>query len=372
MQPLNINLFNIIIVSGVVYGILFSFTILTQKKFITNNTAYLAFTVLFLSLSNLQYWFLDTHMDVKYPFLKYTYVPWHWLIMPMFYIYVNKFLFNTKARLRNHILAVIPFFIALIIDLIYLFENMSVSKVASHFERGLYSYLEIASIVFNFIILYTTYKVIKNFENSEEHDNLKIKPQTAWLKQLIYRGIVICICWLIGISLIVFFDVNRSYVFYPMWLGISFLVYWIGYAGVNKSMQLKELLELRKKRLKKDSESNTGTNKTFIQLEKTIITQQLFLFPDLTLNKLSKELNLSEGYISQLINSSTNFNFNDFINQLRVNEAKSLLSNPEFDHYTIESIGLECGFNSKSIFYSAFKKFEGKTPAFYKKEVRNL
>ena len=52
--------------------------------------------------------------------------------------------------------------------------------------------------------------------------------------------------------------------------------------------------------------------------------------------------------------------------------AKEHLSNKEFDNYTIVAIGLESGFNSKSSFYTAFKKFTNKTPVQYKKDVRNL
>ncbi|MGK0448800.1 MAG: YesN/AraC family two-component response regulator, partial [Polaribacter sp.] len=91
-----------------------------------------------------------------------------------------------------------------------------------------------------------------------------------------------------------------------------------------------------------------------------------------SLTTLSKEFNLSEGYISQLINNNSDLNFNDYINSLRVNEAKEMLFNIEYENYTIIAIGLEAGFNSKSSFYSAFKKFTNKTPNEYKKYVRNL
>jgi len=69
-----------------------------------------------------------------------------------------------------------------------------------------------------------------------------------------------------------------------------------------------------------------------------------------------------------LVNQFSEKNFSDYINSLRVDEAKKLLKNADFEAYTIVAIGLECGFNSKSTFYTAFKKFTGQTPTAYRKQ----
>ena len=61
-------------------------------------------------------------------------------------------------------------------------------------------------------------------------------------------------------------------------------------------------------------------------------------------------------------------NFALFINEYRVAEAKQLLQ--ENNQFTLESIGFEAGFSSKSTFYATFKKLVGKTPAAFKKELQ--
>lgn len=55
-------------------------------------------------------------------------------------------------------------------------------------------------------------------------------------------------------------------------------------------------------------------------------------------------------------------NFNDFINAYRIEETISILTSSSLSKLTIEAIALKAGFNSKSTFYSAFKKQTGKTP----------
>jgi len=50
--------------------------------------------------------------------------------------------------------------------------------------------------------------------------------------------------------------------------------------------------------------------------------------------------------------------------------AKELLIHEEYKNYTITSIGLESGFNSKSTFYATFKKHTGFTPAAYQKSFK--
>ncbi len=147
--------------------------------------------------------------------------------------------------------------------------------------------------------------------------------------------------------------------------------------GANKSKELKNRIELRKNRIinfKKNQLTKTIKEKAkgFYKIEDYVKFNKSYLNPNLSLETLSKELNLSEGYISQLVNKNSNVNFNDYINTLRINEAKNMLTNEDYNNYTIVAIGLEAGFNSKSSFYTAFKKFTGKTPVEFKKGVRNL
>ncbi len=87
---------------------------------------------------------------------------------------------------------------------------------------------------------------------------------------------------------------------------------------------------------------------------------------ELTLAGLSDQVDIPVNYLSQIINESMNCTFLDFINQYRVEEAKVRLRDKDYAHYTIEAIAYEVGFNSKSAFYAAFKKFTNTTPSAFR------
>ncbi|WP_298548679.1 helix-turn-helix domain-containing protein [uncultured Aquimarina sp.] len=83
---------------------------------------------------------------------------------------------------------------------------------------------------------------------------------------------------------------------------------------------------------------------------------RFYLLSSASLKSLAEELDSNSNYISQVINARTDLNFNDFINQYRIEASKKRLIDSEYSHLTIEAIGNSVGFKSKSAFYNAFKK----------------
>jgi AraC-like DNA-binding protein len=100
------------------------------------------------------------------------------------------------------------------------------------------------------------------------------------------------------------------------------------------------------------------------KLRKIIIDQELYKNPDLKLNDLAKKINISGHQLSQLLNDNLGKSFAVYINEYRVNCACELIINDK--GIKLEEIGYEVGFNSKSTFYTAFKKHKGTTPTLYK------
>lgn len=103
------------------------------------------------------------------------------------------------------------------------------------------------------------------------------------------------------------------------------------------------------------------------KLQRVMREKELFKNPDLKVNDLAKEINISGHQLSQLLNDNFEKNFSLFVNEYRINEACKLLA--ENTYLTIDAIGDEVGFNSKSTFFAAFKKIKGLTPGAYQKST---
>ncbi len=104
------------------------------------------------------------------------------------------------------------------------------------------------------------------------------------------------------------------------------------------------------------------------KLTDRLAEEEIYTDPNLKIKDIAKLLNIPSRQLSQVINEKLNKNFNQYINEFRINKAKELIL--ENRNYTLEAIGNESGFKSKSTFFSAFKKHTGKTPNEFKKEVK--
>lgn len=127
-----------------------------------------------------------------------------------------------------------------------------------------------------------------------------------------------------------------------------------------------------------EEKTNKYESSNLQETQKEVYLKKLLLYVDgekpyleneLTISHLSEQTKIPAHYLSQIINEKLNCNFLDFINGYRVNEAKAKLSDPNYNHYTIVAIAYEAGFNSKSAFYSAFKKHASTTPSEFRKSV---
>lgn len=100
------------------------------------------------------------------------------------------------------------------------------------------------------------------------------------------------------------------------------------------------------------------------QLNQLLEEEKIYTNADLKLSDVANKMNILPHTLSQLINDNLGKSFTLLINEYRIKEAQNLIISNK--NIKLESVGYDCGFNSKSTFYSAFKKISGTTPAKYK------
>ncbi|HKM92149.1 MAG TPA: helix-turn-helix domain-containing protein [Prolixibacteraceae bacterium] len=94
-----------------------------------------------------------------------------------------------------------------------------------------------------------------------------------------------------------------------------------------------------------------------------------YLNPELDMQTLSEQLQIPKHHVTEVLNGAFGKNFYQFVNEYRIEKVKKYLRRSN-NLYSIEAIGFECGFNSKSTFFSVFKKFTGSTPSEYQKSEK--
>lgn len=298
--------------------------------------------------------------------------PWYLLITPMFYAFIVYYLrINDKTKTYLKTTCTI-FGIETII-------RLTIIVVYADLTIGFRNYLvieEMVNAIYIIFIFYKTYELVFNKElllnESSKYDNVK------WVKSILKFGIVLIFLWIIAV--IYYFFTRKAFIYNPVKILSSALIYWLGYQGLFYSKILNDRILLRKSLEKLSVESTSakiklGTNyknnykfdRNKIEIE--IVEKKQYLDPMFSLERLAEELQMSTSYLSKCLNQYTTHNFADYVNYYRVEHAKKLLLNDAFKKFTILAIGLESGFNSKSTFYTAFKKFTSKTPSDFRNQI---
>ncbi len=319
--------------------------------------------ILVIALNNLQSWLLAEGFIV----LDYIQIPWHFLIAPLFYSFLINYL-KIENHFFNVLKIVFPVFIISIIFQVVSFSFIKDTSTTTEYELFYEKYTaveELISFIVSISIFFYSFRIIKFkknlFKSILSYDSLQ------WLNTFVFLALISYAFWALAVG--VKFQLNfQNFIvfFYPLRIMTTILIYWLGYELVYMLRQVKERKSIRERNLKKITSQQSNNLKKFKDIEDYIINNRRFLDNLLSLETLANELRVSTSQLSKLINEQSSKNFNQLINEYRIEYSKDLLQNDDYNQYTITSIALESGFNSKSTFYNAFKKHTGVTPTQYR------
>jgi YesN/AraC family two-component response regulator len=129
-----------------------------------------------------------------------------------------------------------------------------------------------------------------------------------------------------------------------------------------------EVIEIADEQTEKKEDSNLLTEWK-PKIEALLQHEKAYEDEELSLTQVAKQLKTNPSIISKVINQGFQQNFNDFVNNYRIEAVKEKLKAGEQKTQTLLGIAYDCGFNSKATFNRAFKKATGVSP---KEWISNL
>jgi AraC-like DNA-binding protein len=375
-------------------SILLSLIITLSNWKINKNSIYIGSFLIILSIYGLTHHFSIVDFSLFWATVFYNnFSPLYLLMGPLLYFYirgvfVDRFIFK-KRDLLHFIPAVIHFISIFNYLMLPFHEKVAIILYCNehHNELNNFPFNTLFTLKTNYFIrlsslfgyllfclFYVTHELI-NFKN--EIQTIRSKYIFRWLYILLFLLIIIVgsysyflLMYLQSSSYL--YSVDSKYV-----LSLSVL----GIALINTSLLLFPEILYGKLRIKPTSnifKKSIDTmarkeefieNEYFINLTKQInayfVNQHPYLKPEFAISDLTIALKVPQHHITICYRDYIGIRFTDMKINYRVEYAKKELLNPVNKNLTLEAIGFQSGFLSKSNFFSCFKKITGTTPLDY-------
>ncbi|MBT8282454.1 MAG: AraC family transcriptional regulator [Muriicola sp.] len=357
------------LVQGVTIGILLM--IMGLRKF--RNTFYLGLFLLLYALELATWISTNSRISESYPNLFLLPFNFSWILFPLFYIYTQQVSVFSNKKIKYWLL-----------------------------------YPGIVSIVAQLIIFWLPFE-------------LKVKIDDSWWHVLIFWMLGNYYSWIVGIWNLRLLYKHRievlntySYItskelrwarFFLIYLLITSVfghliayvfptivpdntifsvmdliaIYWVSYFGITQRNVRSLITNIPAKEISSNPKPVKDHTPELIPerleeimkaVDKHINNSESFMNSDLTIMDIADSIGEHPRRVSESINTIEKQNFNSYINEYRIKKAISLLNSEDKLNWSIEGIGIEVGFKSKSAFYSSFKKFTGTTPTRFNEQIK--
>ena len=355
---------NLLDILGFVQGILLgSILILSYKK--NKAIPFLGIFLIGYSSEFLTAILRETGYLAEHP--EYLFLPFdgYFLFMPALYLYTKCILhqFSWRKDFIHFIPPAIEF-----ISFSILFTFPAVTKLAWD-DAGIVDLIQI-SLAYFFILGYSVIiiRLINRHKRALVNHFSSIQGKTLqWVQWVCYYVLYTLIIILLPIFLTDYHSEIVGQIFNI--INVVF-IFWVALSGFRQVfINLPEKILNNEKGTINANDEVTQNQQAYEALITFMQQEKPYTNPQLQLSDLAKAINYSPRKLSNLINDIGGLNFNQFINQFRVEAAKKLLLDPEMGHLNLLGIAYQVGFNSKTSFYTTFKQMVGKTPNQFKKEA---
>ena len=377
---MSLTVIDFVILSLAFQGIILSVMLFFLSKKINSNR-WLAAFIFVVSYSCLVSEVVISGLPNKYPWLIVEIPRLRMALGPLLYFYTQSLLSGNRKLVRRdyfHFSALIIEAGPQVLFILYVSKLIAVPviQVIYHlkvmqfyfFGQGLFTEMP---FIFSMII-YTalSYKLVQDSVNQEF--SVQKFVAVKWLKNIIHIVFTLLAIWVVSIILSFLLkhnSVESDNLIMPL-LTIVF-AYGLGMVAYIRQgkMSAGDVLEYNKPPVKIYL-SDDDAHKYCQQLITFMEADKMYLNPAIKLDLVANKLFVPERVVSSLLNQHIGKNFNDFVNEYRVNEAKKKLADASLRQFTIAAIAFDSGFNSLPTFQRCFKQFTGVTPSQYQNGLK--
>ena len=371
---------NFLLAASVVQAVVLSIFLLLPSNFGQTSNKLLVIVLLSIAAGYAELFLYGAGVTILHPNYAYVGTLISVLQPPAIYLYTKSLMYRGFEIEPRHAVHLAPFLLAVVVFLFSYYLQPTEVKTHILLDQdlpGMPASLPLALMVHGVFLSYLIYSVIilRKFAASVRAIFSDIESkQMAWLKLLLSGYAVV---WTISLAYCLSFYIFKrtaetGYVLMAAgmsgFLFINILVIHALRQSVIFSGLTKEEAELLEEReAGEDAVLPTAEQKNLV--ERFMENEKPFLNANLSLNQFAKQMGIPPRELSFVINRGFDKNFFDFVSNYRIRHATGILGHRE-EGKTILEVMCESGFNSKSVFNTAFKQETGMTPTQYRNQGR--
>lgn len=299
-----------------------------------------------------------------------------YLEMPVFYLYILSVCYSDFKLEKKHLwhfalfiignLVVLPRFYLGSVD-----EKIALFKVFNELPEAIFMHISLhlqaaIYLISGFIILKRAKKIFVENYSSNTLETYNWLFQLLLFTSILY-GVAIVKNTLKYTNQQEYFETTMNIlIVYVLGVVCWYVLKALRYPNLFNGVDSKTKLTTE---IVKENEKSNINLREIEQLTIYMETEKPYLNPSLSIRNLAEEIKMNSRDLSVLINQYLDKHFFDFVNEYRIEDAKSILKNPAKNEFTVLEILYEVGFNSKSSFNTAFKKHTGLTPTQFRKST---
>lgn len=294
-----------------------------------------------------------------------TSMPFLYLVGPAYWLYLQ-FVTGAKSKwVKLDLIHLLPMIICFLAASPYYFQDWNIKLQVimnpDHRElpiqRGFYFGVQLMQTL---VYLILSFSVVNSFKTAAQRQTREFLLIKSWTTKTYTFMVSLTVIYLISFVGFIFFKNGRMFFSDLFDLSITGFIHLIGFWIIKDSPVLSSSKSI--------AEEMKPTLDLKLRIEDLMNTKP-YLNSNYSLKDLSDSLKTNTVYASQMINFLFGRSFTDYINQYRVDEAKSKLA--EDADSKLFAVALESGFSNKNTFARVFKKYTGQTPSAFRDSLKN-